>query len=101
MNFKDKDVFTTNENEKNLLNGTRSECLGDIIYNAIVFPRKLINEARTIFQPYYKEDLPDENIAMILYKLAKLEILLQKINEGNAHKITATNKEPKEEIKND
>ena len=91
-----------NENDKAQTDGTQSVGSDNVVYNGIVFPRRLINASRATFQPYSKEELSDEYCAMALYKYAKLEMLLREIKERiEARKITAANKEPKEELKND
>ncbi|MCL1971476.1 MAG: hypothetical protein FWG57_00590 [Endomicrobia bacterium] len=89
-------LTTTNENE----NKAQAECLGDVVFNSIIFPRQLIDEAKAVFTSAFEKEFTDEECAIALYKYAKLEMLVREIKakneERNAVKITANNK-PKEE----
>ena len=72
----------TNENI-NQTNGTqKTECVGDVMYCGIKFPRKLIDEAKAVFMPTFKkEEITDELCCVALTKIARLEILLRRIRE--------------------
>ena len=79
-----------------------SECQDNVIYEEIVFPRALIDEAKAVFKLNFQKEFTDEWVVQSLYKYARVEILAREIKKRNEErKRMAVNTETKEEKSND
>jgi len=81
-------ITITNEIEKAQMNGTGELCQEKpFTHSGIKFPRKLIDEAKAVFMPIFKkEELTDEECAIALTKIARLEILLRTLKAKQKNK---------------
>lgn len=54
-----------------------------VIYKEIKYSRVFIEKVKAVFQPYYENELSDEQALECIYKITKLELLLREINDKN------------------
>lgn len=62
-----------------------------VLVNSKTIDERILKKARKVFQPYYKEELTDEQIATIMNNLMKLYYTLKGI--AKKHNITIGKKE--------
>ena len=63
---------------------SNNDCFKDyVIYKEIKYSRAFIEKVKAVFQPYYENELSDEQALECIYKITKLELLLRKINAKN------------------
>lgn len=63
---------------------SNNDCSKDyVIYKEIKYPIAFVEKAKSIFQPYYENEISAEQALEYIYKITKLELLLRKINDKN------------------